>query len=180
MENILLIHNPAHVYYHDYPFFLSKLTKEGKLSQLQQKLFAPFGSRPRRHDASALLSAKKKAEPAIVATTTLAMTQLLGRDISSQRVNVRQTLLDIRLVCRKNETHPSPPQRDHVLPTLAICTAESMQNDKNTLKTNPTVENRLHIHRTGCAERPLFLLPGFLSNIGSAPIQCLSSRSVSA
>jgi hypothetical protein len=97
-----------------------------------------------------------------------------------QRFNVRQTLLDIRLVCRKNKMHPSPRQRDHGLLALAIHAAGSMQNDKITLKTRLTVENRLHIHRTGCAERPLFLLPGFLSNIGSAPIQCLSSRSVSA
>jgi len=91
-----------------------------------------------------------------------------------------QALLDIRLVCRKNETHPSPPQRDHDPLALAIHAAASLQNDEITLKTSSTVENRLHIHRTGCAERALFLLSGFLSNIGSAPIQCLSSRSGSA
>jgi hypothetical protein len=126
------------------------------------------------------LSAKKKAEQAIVATTKSAMTQLLDHGIPNQRVNARQTLLDIRFVCRKNETHPTHPEQDLVLPALALCVTGSVRNDKITLKTKPTVENRLHIHRTGCAERPLFLLPGFLSNIGSAPIQCLSSRSVSA
>ena len=180
MEKILLIHNLARVYYHYYPFFLSKLTKEGKLSQLQQSC-----SRPSAHDHAGTmqmpfcLQKKKQSRPSM-ATTAPAMTQLFDRGLSRQRFNVRQTLLDIRLVCRKNETHPSPPQRDRVLLTLAICTAGSMQDHKIALKTNPTVENRLHIHRTGCAERPLFLLPGFLSNIGSAPIQCLSSRSVSA
>jgi len=49
---------------------------------------------------------QKKAEQAFVATTTPAMTQLFDRGISSQRFNVRQTLLDIHLVYRKNETHP--------------------------------------------------------------------------
>ena len=46
-------------------------------------------------------------------------------------------------------------------------------------KTSSTVEKALHIHRIGCAERPFFLLAWFLSNIGSASIQCLSSRFVS-
>jgi hypothetical protein len=44
---------------------------------------------------------------------------------------VRQTLLDIRLVCRKNKMHPSPLQRDHGLLALAIHAPGSMQNDKN-------------------------------------------------
>jgi hypothetical protein len=126
------------------------------------------------------LFAKKKTEPAIVATPTLAMTQLFGRGRSRQRFDLRQTLLDIRFVCRKNATLPSPPERHRVQLTPVICLAGRMQNDKIPSETNPTVENRLHIHRTGCAERPLFLLPGFLSNIGSASIQCLSSRSVNA
>jgi hypothetical protein len=52
-------------------------------------------------------------------------------------------------------------------------------NGKTTLKNSSTVENRLHIHRTGCAETAFWLLSAFLSNIGSASIQCLSSRFVS-
>jgi hypothetical protein len=54
-----------------------------------------------------LFCLQKKTEQAIVATTTPAMTQLFDRGISSQRFNVRQTLLNIHPVCRKNETHPS-------------------------------------------------------------------------
>jgi len=38
VEKIWFIHNPARVYYHYYPFFLSKLTKEGKLSRRRQNL----------------------------------------------------------------------------------------------------------------------------------------------
>jgi hypothetical protein len=47
-------------------------------------------------------------------------------------------------------------------------------------KSSSTVDKVLHIHRTGCAEQPFFLLARFLSNIGSASIQCLSSRFVNA
>jgi hypothetical protein len=41
VEKILLIHNPPRVYYHYYPFFLSKLTKEGKLSRRRQRCSHP-------------------------------------------------------------------------------------------------------------------------------------------
>jgi hypothetical protein len=37
VEKIRLIHSSARVYYHHYPFFLSKLTKEGKASRRKKK-----------------------------------------------------------------------------------------------------------------------------------------------
>jgi hypothetical protein len=106
VEKIPFIHNPDRVYYHYYPFFLSKLTKEGKLSRLRQGC-----SRPTAHGHAGMTHTpfclqKKKAEQAFVATTTPAMTQLFDRGISSRRFNVRQTLLNIHLVFRKNGTHP--------------------------------------------------------------------------
>jgi hypothetical protein len=79
-----------------------------------------------------------------------------------------QPLLDVCPVYRKNVMPPlHPEQRPHPASTVSAD------------KTSSTVEKALHIHRIGCAERPLFLLAWFLSNIGSASIQCLSSRSVS-
>jgi hypothetical protein len=33
VEKILVIHSSGGVYYHHYPFFLSKLTKEGQLAR---------------------------------------------------------------------------------------------------------------------------------------------------
>jgi hypothetical protein len=77
-----------------------------------------------------------------------------------------QPLPDRHVVCRKNVMPMlHPEQRPH--PASALFAD----------KTSPAVEKALHIHRTGCAEQPLFLLARFLSNIGSASIQCLSSRS---
>jgi hypothetical protein len=109
VEKIRLIHTLGHVYYHYHPFFLSKLTKEGKPSRLRQ------GRSHRTTDGyagmtRALFCLQKKANQAVVATTTLALTQLLLLATDPVRVSTHeQTLLDIRLVYRKNETHPFPP-----------------------------------------------------------------------
>jgi len=79
VEKILLIHNPPRVYYHYYPFFLSKLTKEGKLSQRLQDC-SRHTARGHADMTHTPFVCKKKAKPAIVATTTSAMTQPPGRD----------------------------------------------------------------------------------------------------
>jgi hypothetical protein len=94
-----------------------------------------------------------------------------------------QALLDLSLVYRKNEVPTShPEQRSYPASTFQLDNMATA-GGSGTLsadKTGSTVEKVLHIHRSRCAERPLFLLARFLSNIGSASIQCLSSRSVSA
>jgi hypothetical protein len=71
-----------------------------------------------------------------------------------------QALLDCRLVYRKNETHPLHPELDRL--SASVGKAEyalfACKNGKQSVqidrKTDPTVENRLHIHRTGCAKNP--------------------------
>jgi len=79
VEKIWFIHNPARVYYHYYPFFLSKLTKEGKLSRRQQNLShrTTDGYAGTTHT---LFCLQKKAPQGIAATTASAMTQAPGRD----------------------------------------------------------------------------------------------------
>jgi len=80
VEKIRFIHNSRRVYYHYYPFFLSKLTKEGKLSELRQRCAHPtaHGNGGMTHAPFCLQ--KKKAKQAILATTLLAMTQASDRD----------------------------------------------------------------------------------------------------
>jgi hypothetical protein len=135
VEKIPVIHSSGGVYYHHHPFFLSKLTKEGKAGA-----------------ARTLFCLQKKKEVGHCRVRTLT-----------------QALPDLCLVCRKNEAPPSPPERRwHPASTLSTC------------KNGSTVEKALHIHRSRCAERTIFLPASFLSNIGSASIQCLSSRSVDA
>jgi hypothetical protein len=180
VEKNHLIHNPARVYYHYHPFFLSKLTKEGKPSRLPSRRFTHTTDGYAGTTQTLFCLQKKKAKPVIVATTTLAMTQLFGRGISRQRFK-HEADTARHPFCLQKERDAAIASTTGSRPADAgDRPAGRMQNDKSSAETNPTVENRLHIHRTGCAERPLFLLPGFLSNIGSAPIQCLSSRSVSA
>jgi hypothetical protein len=59
--------------------------------------------------------------------------------------------------------------------------ASRMQTDKfsspNACKTISSVEKRLHIHSSKCAEAAFLLAKPFLSKIGSAPVQCFSSSS---
>ena len=67
MEKILLIHNPPRVYYHYYPFFLSKLTKEGKVPKRGQTL---RGKANTTHTSFCL---QKKAKQTAIASTTATM-----------------------------------------------------------------------------------------------------------
>jgi hypothetical protein len=142
VEKIPVIHSSGSVYYHYYPYFLSKLTKEGKAPRLR---LAAKPARPERPFVC------KKKESAL------------------SQPKPTQSLLDVCLVYRKNAmptSHPDP--RSH--PASALQAS----------KTGSTVDKVLHIHRSRCAEQPFFLLAGFLSNIGSASIQCLSSSFVIA
>jgi hypothetical protein len=79
VEKIRFIHTSRRVYYHYHPFFLSKLTKEGKLSERRQRCSDPtaHGHADMTHTFFCL---QKKAEQAILATTTSAMTQACGHD----------------------------------------------------------------------------------------------------
>jgi hypothetical protein len=143
VEKIPVIHSSGSVYYHYYPFFLSKLTKEGKTPKLR------VAAKPARCERPFVC--KKK------------------RSWALSQPKPTQSLLDFCLVYRKNVMPTSHPnQRSH--PASALQAS----------KTSSTVDKVLYIHSTRCAEQPFFLLAGFLSNIGSASIQCLSSRFVIA
>jgi hypothetical protein len=69
VEKIWFIHSSVGVYYHHYPFFLSKLTKEGKVSKRGQE---PLTATPTRRERNFVY--KKKSEASSVARTTATMT----------------------------------------------------------------------------------------------------------
>jgi hypothetical protein len=71
VEKILFIHSSAGVYYHHYPFFLSKLTKEGKVSKRGQAL------RGKANTTRTRLGLQKKKKHTPVASTTATMTPTL-------------------------------------------------------------------------------------------------------
>jgi hypothetical protein len=76
------------------------------------------------------LSAKKKKSRARHrGYKTLAMTQALVAVSPGQCFNVRQTLRAFRLVCKKNETHPSHPER---APVLLALTDQRLEHAKST------------------------------------------------
>ena len=168
MEKIRFIHSFVGVYYHHYPFFLSKLTKEGKVSKRGQE---PLAATPTRRKRTFVY---KKSEASF-----------RGKDDGNDDANglqapVRsrtQARLDFRLVYRKNKTQMTHPKR-------RTCSARTENHEPGQLsehqkhrKTEAAVENVLHIHSSKCAEQPIFPCQPILSNIGSASIQCLSSRS---
>jgi hypothetical protein len=68
VEKIPFIHSSAGVYYHHYPFFLSKLTKEVKVPKRGQAL------RDKANTARTNFCLQKKAKHTAVASTTATMT----------------------------------------------------------------------------------------------------------
>jgi hypothetical protein len=132
VDKIPFIHSSGGVYYHHYPFFLSKLTKKGKPSRLRT-------------------------------------------DASSHTTDGKAGMTRTPFCLQKEQDAPAATGTG-----ITTCMQDRQANHPNPLQTSSTVEKVLHIHRTGCAERPFFLLASFLSNIGSASIQCLSSRSAIA
>ena len=151
MEKILFIHSSVGVYYHHYPFFLSKLTKEGKVSKRGQ---APRGkaNTTRTHPC---LQKKSEAHPC-------------GKHDGNDDANTRpsglqtpvqvqqQALLDFSLVYRKNETQMTHPKRRTCPARVENMSLVSCPGHQNHPKTGSTVENVLHIHSSKCAEQPIF------------------------
>ena len=140
--------------------FLSKLTKEGKRAGstrtrfcLQKKNVAT--PRHRRQCSQQHECRRRHCSTSVLSTERTRRTRRIRN-------------MD-RLTARLGEAA-------NALPACKNC----KQSVQIGCKTSPAVENRLHIHRTGCAKKPFCRLPDFLSNIGSASIQCFSSRSVIA
>jgi hypothetical protein len=67
VEKILFIHSSLGVYYHHYPFFLSKLTKEGKVSKRGKAL------RGKANTTQTSFVCKKESH-AVMASTMAAIT----------------------------------------------------------------------------------------------------------
>jgi hypothetical protein len=98
-------------------------------------------------------------------------------DLQTPTQTQTQALLDFSLVYRKNKTQMRHPKRRTYSARTENHEPAQLSEHQNHRKTASTVENVLHIHSRECAEEPIFSWPLFLSNIGSASIQCLSSRS---
>jgi hypothetical protein len=54
---------------------------------------------------------------------------------------------------------------------------QTSSGSKNVREIDATVEKRLHIHSSKCAEARFLLAKAFLSKFRSAPVQCFSSSS---
>jgi hypothetical protein len=78
------------------------------------------------------------------------------------------TLLDRFDVFKKKVDVPATPSETR----LRAC-----WQSKNARETSSTVEKRLHIHSSKCAEARFLLAKAFLSKFRSAPVQCFSSSS---
>jgi hypothetical protein len=72
VEKIVLIHSFGRVYYHHYPYFLSKLTKEGKVSRRGKN-----ASAAKANATQTFFVCKKKESHAVTASTTAAITPTL-------------------------------------------------------------------------------------------------------
>ncbi|NIA53087.1 hypothetical protein HAV22_05385 [Massilia sp. TW-1] len=134
-------------------------------------------SRQGQHDANALWSTKKSEA------------HRFGKHDGNDDANARrsglqtsvqvqtQALLDFSLVYRKDETWMTHPKRRTCPARIENMSLVSCPGHQNHPETGSAVENVLHIHSSKCAEQPIFCRTSFLSNIGSASIQCLSSQS---
>jgi hypothetical protein len=150
VEKIPFIHSSPGVYYHHYPFFLSKLTKEGKVSKRGQ---APRGKANTARTnfclqkCEAHLRGKHDGNDGTNGTRS-------GLQTSVQVQT--QALLDFSLVYRKNETQMKHPERR----TYSACTEKhepgQLPEHQNDRKPAAAVENVLHIHSRECAEEPIF------------------------
>ena len=151
MEKILFIHSSVGVYYHHYPFFLSKLTKEGKVSKRGQALRGEANTMRTR-----LWSTKKKEAHRCGKHD--------GNDDASARRSGLQTfvqvqtqaLLDFTLVYRKNETRMAHPKRGTYPARTENMSLIRCPGHQNRPRTGSAVENVLHIHSSECAEQPIF------------------------
>ncbi|MCS0582979.1 hypothetical protein NX784_15425 [Massilia pinisoli] len=151
MEKIRFIHRSVGVYYHYYPFFLSKLTKEGKVPKRGQNVLM---ARPTRRERT---SVYKKSEA-----------HLRGKHKGNDDANARpselqtsvrvqtQALLDFSLVYRKNKTQMTHPMRRTYSARTENPEPGQLSEHQNHRKTGSAVENVLHIHSRECAEEPIF------------------------
>jgi hypothetical protein len=168
VEKIRLIHRSGGVYYHYQFKYLFKLTKTKKRLRVENR---PLERQTLPADSNT--KAKRRAN---------AKHNRTGQHCST-------------VFCLQEESGPAGTggrNDDGVLPAklaeackatadLGRSMSSRMQTDKfcspNACKTISSVEKRLHIHSSKCAEAAFLLAKPFLSKIGSAPVQCFSSSS---
>ena len=182
MKKISLIHRRRGVYYHYQFIYLNKLTNTKKRLRVENRALCPHSPaanscQTRSEQQGRNANAEGDRHQANAARAFFCLQEESGTAETGARKiagilptsETRSLMAD----CRSPTTW-SPIAG-------LVCQLICMQTDKfsssNACQTASSVEKRLHIHSSKCAETPFLEVPAFLSKFRSAWIQCFSSAS---